>query len=203
MDKELTIAAAIKQVRGKSMRDLANRAGLSVAQISRIEAGQVGQPSAETLVSIAKAEWRNPMPLLILAGHIDDGEARQWLRSVLAPETEVHADWTGHDPASVAAAQAVIDDENAPTVELHRLAFDLFVGEPLVETEWDSSLAALGAATTDAGQRRLINLFGQLTPERREQMLAALEDQVTLSRIEMHREVELSLLKHLDAGSEG
>ena len=56
-------------------------------------------------------------------------------------------------------------------------AFDLFVGEPLVETEWDSSLAALGAATTDAGQRQLINLFGQLTPERRKELtFEALED---------------------------
>lgn len=52
----------------------------------------------------------------------------------------------------------------------------------MVETEWDSSMAMLGVAETDSAQRRLVNLFAQLTGERRERILADLEDHVTLSR---------------------
>lgn len=58
------------------------------------------------------------------------------------------------------------------------------------ETEWDSSMALLGVAETDAAQRRLVNLFAQLTAERRERILADLEDHVVLSRREIHRETD-------------
>ncbi|HWH09631.1 MAG TPA: helix-turn-helix transcriptional regulator [Solirubrobacteraceae bacterium] len=184
-------------MRGGSMRELAAEAGLSTAQISRIESGQVTRPTPATLVALARALWLNPMPLLILAGHIPDDEARGWIKNVLEPGTEVFRDWNGDNPLSVIAARRTAEDENAPREEVHKLAFDLFVGEPMVETEWDSSMALLGVGETDRAQRRLINLFAQLTAERRERMLADLEDQVTLSRIEMHRDADEFLERRL------
>lgn len=171
------------------MRRLAGEAGLSAAQISRLESGQVQQPAAETLVAIARALSLNPMPLLILAGHIPDDEARAWLLNVIQPGSEVYMDWEGSNPLSVIDARRVLHDPNAPLDEIHHLAFDLFVGEPMVETEWEPSLALLGIAGTDPLVRTLIGLVGQLTHERRKGLIAFAEDQVILSRLETHREV--------------
>ena len=192
-EAQWTVAEAIRRVRSGSMRKLAAAAGLSAAQISRIEAGQVQQPAAETLVAIARGLWQNPMPLLILAGHIPDDEARAWLLSVLEPETEVYQDWYGHDQASVAAAREILTDSGSTREHVHRIAFDLFVGEPMTETEWNGALALLGVAGTDRAQRELITLFSQMTEARRERMLADARDQVTLSRIELTREAQASL----------
>ena len=191
--KEWTVATALRKARGGSMRELAAQAGLSPAQISRIESGQVQQPTPATLVALARALWLNPMPLLILAGHIPDDEARRWIKNVIEPGTEVYMDWHGHNPLSVIAARRTVEDPSAPQEEIHKLAFDLFVGEPMVETEWDSSMALLGVGETDSAQRELVNLFAQLTGERRERMFIALQDQVTLSRLEMHGEAQASL----------
>jgi len=64
---------------GLSVRELARRAGVSAAQVSRIEGGQVNRPSREILVALARALNRNPLPLVILAGHLDAREARDAL----------------------------------------------------------------------------------------------------------------------------
>jgi hypothetical protein len=57
------------------MREIARRSGLSPAQISRIESGDVEQPSAETLTRIARALERNPEALLIATGRFPLPEA--------------------------------------------------------------------------------------------------------------------------------
>jgi transcriptional regulator with XRE-family HTH domain len=79
-----------------SMRGLARRSGLSAAQISRIEAGEVEQPVAETLVKLAKALDRDAQLLLVFAGHIAGAKARQLLRQALGalpePGRAEHAD---------------------------------------------------------------------------------------------------------------
>ena len=64
---------------GLSMRGLARRSGLSAAQVSRIEAGEVERPVAETLVKLAKALDRDAQLLLVFAGHIRGARARQLL----------------------------------------------------------------------------------------------------------------------------
>ena len=66
-----------------SMRGLARRSGLSAAQISRIEAGEVERPVAETLVKLAKALDRDAQLLLVFAGHIRGARARQLLREAI------------------------------------------------------------------------------------------------------------------------
>src|SRR5947209_18890411 len=81
-----TVAGVIKEarVRGRlSMRGLARRSGLSAAQVSRIEAGEVERPAAETLVKLAKALDRNAQLLLVFAGHIMGSRARQLLREAI------------------------------------------------------------------------------------------------------------------------
>jgi transcriptional regulator with XRE-family HTH domain len=83
---QATMAEVIKDARLRarlSMRGLARRSGLSAAQISRIEAGEVERPVAETLVKLAKALDRDAQLLLVFAGHIEGARARQLLRQAI------------------------------------------------------------------------------------------------------------------------
>jgi len=96
---EVTMAEVIKDARARarlSMRGLARRSGLSAAQISRIEAGEVERPVAETLVKLAKALDRDAQLLLVFAGHIRGARARQLLRQAIEalpePGRAEHAD---------------------------------------------------------------------------------------------------------------
>ena len=96
---QVTMAEVIKEARGRarlSMRELARRSGLSAAQVSRIEAGEVERPVAETLVKLAKALDRDAQLLLVFAGHIRGARARQLLREALEalpePNSAEHAD---------------------------------------------------------------------------------------------------------------
>jgi transcriptional regulator with XRE-family HTH domain len=66
-----TVADLVKAARGDlSMREVARRSGLSAAQISRIESGDVGQPSVETLTRLARALDRSPEALQIATGRL-------------------------------------------------------------------------------------------------------------------------------------
>jgi transcriptional regulator with XRE-family HTH domain len=91
---EVTRGARVRA--GLSMRGLARRSGLSAAQISRIEAGEVERPAAETLVKVAKALDRDAQLLLVFAGHITGARARQLLRQAIEalpePGRAEHAD---------------------------------------------------------------------------------------------------------------
>ena len=96
---QLTMAEVTKEARARahlSMRGLARRSGLSAAQISRIEAGEVERPVAETLVKLAKALDRDAQLLLVFAGHIGGARARQLLREAIEslpePGRAEHAD---------------------------------------------------------------------------------------------------------------
>src|SRR6266508_4288726 len=94
-----TMAEVTKEARVRarlSMRGLARRSGLSAAQVSRIEAGEVERPVAETLVKLAKALDRDAQVLLVFAGHIRGDRARQLLREAIEavpePGRAEHAD---------------------------------------------------------------------------------------------------------------
>jgi transcriptional regulator with XRE-family HTH domain len=98
-DQVQTLAEVTREARvraGLSMRGLARRSGLSAAQVSRIEAGEVERPVAETLVKLAKALDRDAQLLLVFAGHISGARARQLLRQAIEalpePGRAEHAD---------------------------------------------------------------------------------------------------------------
>lgn len=98
-DQERKLAEVTKEARVRarlSMRALARRSGLSAAQVSRIEAGEVERPVAETLVKLAKALDRDAQLLLVFAGHIRGARARQLLRQAIGalpdPVRAEHAD---------------------------------------------------------------------------------------------------------------
>src|ERR1700730_2838317 len=85
-DRVQTMAELTREARvgaGLSMRGLARRSGLSAAQVSRIEAGEVERPVAETLVKLAKALDRDAQLLLVFSRHIRGARARQFLREAI------------------------------------------------------------------------------------------------------------------------
>ncbi len=106
---EVTMAEVIKEARVRarlSMRGLARRSGLSAAQVSRIEAGEVERPVAESLVKLAKALDRDAQLLLVFAGHIRGARARQLLRQAIEALPE-----PGRAECSDALARLEAEDE--------------------------------------------------------------------------------------------
>ena len=106
-DQALTLAEVIREARVRarlSMRELGRRSGLSAAQISRIEAGEVERPVAETLVRLAKALGRDAQLLLVFAGHIRGTRAQQLLRQAIEALPEP-------SPAEYAPALSRLDAE--------------------------------------------------------------------------------------------
>jgi transcriptional regulator with XRE-family HTH domain len=148
-DQEHTLAEVTKEARVRarlSMRGLARRSGLSAAQISRIEAGEVERPAAETLVKLAKALDRDPQLLLVFAGHIRGARARQLLREAIEalpePGRAEHAD---------ALAQLEAEDERE-----HRLREELAEAErALAKAQQDLDEARFEVAATKRTKRLL------------------------------------------------
>src|SRR5512132_231204 len=145
--EQTTLAEVTKEARVRarlSMRGLARRSGLSAAQISRIEAGEVERPVAETLVKLAKALDRDPQLLLVCAGHIGGARARQLLRQAIEavpePGRAEHAD---------ALARLEAEDERE-----HRLREELADAErALAKAQQDLDEARSEAAETKQRKR--------------------------------------------------
>ena len=146
-DQEQTLAEVTKEARVRahlSMRGLARRSGLSAAQISRIEAGEVERPAAETLVRLAKALDRDAQLLLVFAGHIRGARARQLLREAIEalpePGKAEHAD---------ALARLEVEDERE-----HRLREELTDAErTLAKAQQDLDEARFEVADTKRTKR--------------------------------------------------
>jgi transcriptional regulator with XRE-family HTH domain len=178
----LTVAAAIKRARGtSSIRRLANESGVSAGQISRIEAGEVARPSLETLMAISRGLNSNPLPILVLSGHVDEAEARRQLAELFGDASEIEDEWGAEETQR---ARNVLADPASSFEEVRRIASDLFAGEPLYETTWDESHLLMASAAGSASLRTLAQLWSQLTPERQDKALDFLRDQAQLSRQE-------------------
>ncbi len=141
-EQEQTLAEVTKEARVRarlSMRGLARRSGLSAAQISRIEAGEVERPAAETLVKLAKALDRDAQLLLVFAGHIRGARARQLLRQAIEALPE---------PARAEQADALARLEAEDERE-HRLREELADAEgALAKAQRDLDEARFEAADT-------------------------------------------------------
>ena len=146
-DQERTLAEVTKEARVRarlSMRGLARRSGLSAAQVSRIEAGEVERPAAETLVRLAKALDRDAQLLLVFAGHIRGARARQLLREAIEALPE-----PGRAEHSDALARLEVEDERE-----HRLREELADAErALAKAQQDLDEARFEVADTKRTKR--------------------------------------------------
>jgi transcriptional regulator with XRE-family HTH domain len=145
---ELTMAELTKEARTRarlSMRGLARRSGLSAAQISRIEAGEVERPAAETLVKLAKALDRDAQLLLVFAGHIRGGRARQLLRQAIEALPE-----SGRAEQADALARLDVEDERE-----QRLREELADAESALATAQQAAGEPVAAVPLRETQERL------------------------------------------------
>ena len=138
-----TMAGLTKEARTRarlSMRGLARRSGLSAAQISRIEAGEVERPVAETLVKLAKALDRDAQLLLVFGGHIRGARARQLLRQAIealpepgrAEQADALARLEAEDEREQRLREELADAERA-LATAQRAAGERVAAEPLRE----------------------------------------------------------------------
>ncbi len=180
---------------GFSIRELGRRAGISAAQISRIEAGEVDQPSLDTLVELARALDRNPKPLLIVSGYVGLEDARRTLKEMFrenqgssydtAVDSELVEVWHhyGQDD-DLAKARKLLADPNAIDDQIRELAVEVFLTAETDETLWDSWLNAVAGDAPGPELQLLMNHWRTLTPRRKQRVLEFVADQAALSDCE-------------------
>lgn len=150
-----TLAAVVRESRerdGLTIRELARRAGISHTQVSRLESGEVTKPSREVLVAIGKGLDRNPIPLLILAGHYDEEEAVEALKPMFREDAELPNAWPDTSVWTVEEADDFLYDPDLghDIEELMLLAADVFAVPETDETLWDPSYLLAAARGEDA-----------------------------------------------------
>jgi len=155
-----SLGAAIRHAReqtpGMTIRELGRLTGISHTQLSRIEANEVTTPSREMLVTLSRALDRNPLPLLILAGHISGDEARIALEPMLRDGAELPEEWGEWASFSLGEARTLLRNPRASETDLRQLAADVFAVAETDETLWDESHTLLLAH----GERDLLQLVG-------------------------------------------
>jgi len=150
-DQVQTMAEVTREARvraGLSMRALARRSGLSAAQVSRIEAGEVERPVAETLVRLAKALDRDAQLLLVFAGHIRGARARQLLREAIEALPELGR-------AEHADALARLEAEGERERRLRAELADAEAALAQAQRDLDEARERVAAAPLRAAQQRL------------------------------------------------
>jgi transcriptional regulator with XRE-family HTH domain len=175
------VGQLVREVRtGEQMtiRDLARRAGVSAALISRIEDGDIGRVSRPTIEALARALGRHPLALLIVGSMIKQENARAQLLDLLRNAQHASASW---DPAFFAGRVADLTPTPEALVEVAR---DLF---PLVSDSDRPSEAyqeILGIAEPSPELNRVLSVWSDLTVQRRAKVADFTADQHTLSRLD-------------------
>lgn len=170
-----SVGAAIKQAREEAdlgVRELARQAGISHTQISRVESGEVAKPSRDVLVSTAKALDRNPIPLLIMAGHYDLEEAKSALRPMFREEAELPQVWVDWPTSTVDEVNELIRSPEATLDEVRHIAAEVFSVAESDETLWDDSYQLATARGENARQLQdFMAIWRFLTPDLRTRWL--------------------------------
>jgi transcriptional regulator with XRE-family HTH domain len=185
--EEQTVAAAIRVARQNAhvgVRELSRRSGVAAPQISRLERGEVKKPTIETLVALARGlEW-NPLPLLIVAGYVEIGEARSCLRDYHARGSE-YLEEASADPESdpeIAEIRREIENPRTTLERLQRIAFDVWFGGESGETLWDDVYALLPALSEGQVElREIVSKWPAVSFERRARIVEYVRDQHRLS----------------------
>jgi transcriptional regulator with XRE-family HTH domain len=193
--KDVSAATAIALARdgyGYSIRELSRRAGVSAGQISRLESGEVQRPAVETLVALARGLDRNPLPLMIVAGHISAAEARGHLVRLLAEGSECASAWdSAQHREQLDQMRAAAADSSTEEQTLRLVAQKIFLTAETEETLWHDAYLALPAQGAEAeALRELIGAWPLVSGARRERVLEYVRDQVALSRAEFQQEMQ-------------
>jgi transcriptional regulator with XRE-family HTH domain len=166
----IAIRHAREQTPGLTIRELGRLTGISHTQLGRIEAGEIATPARDTLVTLARALDRNPVPLLILAGHLAGDEARIALRPMFRDGAELPEEWGEWASFPLDEARALVRNPDADDDQLRRLAADVFAVAETDETLWDESHTLL-LAHGDRDLLQLVGIWRFVRGDRRQQLL--------------------------------
>jgi transcriptional regulator with XRE-family HTH domain len=161
----------VREAHNLTVRELARRAGISHTQISRIESGEVASPSREVVVRLAQALDRNPVPLLVLAGHLRDNRARLVLRPMFRPGAELPEAWPDDPVLSLDEAIAAVHDPRSTQEDLMRVAVGVFEVAESDETLWDPSHSQYLTAGEDDDELELLGIWRYVRGARRGEFL--------------------------------
>ena len=184
-----TLASAIRCGRAwtkQSLRRLAKSSGVSPAQISRLEAGQVDKPSLETVMALAPALNFHPTILLVLSGHLQGESAREELARLFDSARVYLVAEFGEQEFSRLRTEL----ESATTDEdLRALAVYAFT-LTTAEVDWPADLAsAMPTNAPDADLlRQVVETWRELTPDRRWRLVELARDMGEASRNEHNRQ---------------
>jgi transcriptional regulator with XRE-family HTH domain len=167
---------------------VARRSGVSAAQISRIESGHVRKPGPEILRSIARGLNRNPLPLMVLAGHMSLDEGRERLRALFRDGAELPDEWGGAR-IPLDRVREILADPNADEQDVRVIASDVFAVAETQETLWDESHNALLARGADSADlRELLDYWSYMGHDRRQRLLAYAHELRDLTDLEYQRD---------------
>lgn len=186
------LGSTLRRARGQmSTRKLAALASVSQAQISRIENGLVLKPSREILIALARTLDRNPVPLLILAGHLKGRESQQALGYFFGPEKEVPLEWGPWASRPLDVVRASLSGGPQDEV-LTDIAADIFLLD-VPEMDWDD-IHNLTAARGEQGERfrLLMEIWAAVGDRGRDQLLEYGRTLKQLSDLEWTAELELA-----------
>jgi transcriptional regulator with XRE-family HTH domain len=166
-DIEPTLASAVRAGRawtGQTMRRLAATSGVSAAQISRIESGQIQRPAVETLLALAPALNHHPTPVLVLGGQLAGDAAKRQLDNLLEQmlgDTDDDAEREGLQTMRANLPDA--DEEALRTTAIEALTYTT------KSVLWPDVLARAVPATLPDHDvfARVVEAWLDLTPDRR------------------------------------
>jgi transcriptional regulator with XRE-family HTH domain len=201
---ERHVGRAISDARtlaGLSIRELGRRTGVSAAQLSRIEAGRVRQPSIDTLVAVATAVGRSPKALLIVSGHISGRERLVALRQMLGlrPNGEPDPNSTSDlieemdamfDEPFFEAERALLQQDDPPEDELLEAAENIFIMSVHSDSSdaWGSFIGPLMATLGGDELQEHVKTVRLLPPDRRQKVFEYALEQRALDRLEWGNE---------------
>lgn len=170
---------------------------MSAAQLSRIEAGQVRQPSIDTLVAVATAVGRSPKALLIVSGHITGRERLVVLRQMLGlrPDGEPDPNSTSDlieemdkmfDEPFFEAEQALLQRDDPPEDELLEAAESIFLMSVHSDSShaWGSFIGPLMATFGGDGFQEHVETVFLLPRDRQQKVFEYALEQRALDRLE-------------------
>jgi transcriptional regulator with XRE-family HTH domain len=188
-ESEPTLASAIRLGRmwtKQPLRRLAKTSGVSTAQLSRLEAGQVERPSIETLFALAAALNLHPTPLLILGRQLEGKRAKEALRQLFEQSADGIAAEYGPDESERLLSRL----EGAKDEELLDLASHA-ITLPVPAVDWPASLAAAAPASAPDADlfREVTDAWRELTPDRRWRLVELVRDLRHVSQLERQPDV--------------
>lgn len=142
--------------RRRSLGPLGTPAGQASRRISRPAEPHREQPGQEAESRDPRGDrpgaQPNPLPLLVLAGHIDADEARAALAPLFRPGAELPDEWGGWVRFDIEKVRGLLSGTSIGEDDLRAIAADVFHVQEADETLWAAVIAIPIAGNSIEGQ---------------------------------------------------